>query len=251
MKKRLTMILVLMLAIFVVTTAGVLAASQINLVVNGKAVTDVEAKVIDGSTYVPLRAISEMLGAEVGYDSATKTAIINTHQSKEQVSIKDDSAQVEQLKKDIETIKLYSKIANHYRMLLVTDDSISDIGTQMSFSFNYIYQNLQNPLDNAYDQIDFAIKMYNESLDSTNKLIAEASANGIDISNINTVLNHQFDTIDKYKLAYEKLNSFYIQQTDDNYSSFSMQQKEAFEEGVKGRSLALKGYFNFYNKTQN
>lgn len=75
------MILVLMLAIFVVTTAGVLAASQINLVVNGKAVTDVEAKVIDGSTYVPLRAISEMLGAEVGYDSATKTAYVNLGQS--------------------------------------------------------------------------------------------------------------------------------------------------------------------------
>lgn len=74
------MILVLMLTVFVATTAGVLAASQINLVVNGKTVTDVEAKVIDGSTYVPLRAVSTMLGAEVSYDSATKTAYVNLGQ---------------------------------------------------------------------------------------------------------------------------------------------------------------------------
>jgi hypothetical protein len=46
-------------------------------VVNGTAVTNVEAKVIDGSTYVPLRAVSTMLGAEVGWDSKTKTASVN------------------------------------------------------------------------------------------------------------------------------------------------------------------------------
>lgn len=70
-----------MLAVFVATTAGVLAASQINLVVNGNAITDVEAKVIDGSTYVPLRAVATMLGADVGYDSATKTAYVNLGQA--------------------------------------------------------------------------------------------------------------------------------------------------------------------------
>lgn len=69
------------LALLLAFSAGALAASGINLVVNGEAVTNVEAKVIDGSTYVPLRAVSEMLGAEVSYDSKTKTAYVNLGQS--------------------------------------------------------------------------------------------------------------------------------------------------------------------------
>jgi hypothetical protein len=65
------------LVLVLVFSAGVFASSGINLVVNGTAITDVEAKVIDGSTYVPLRAVADMLGAEVGWDSKTKTASVN------------------------------------------------------------------------------------------------------------------------------------------------------------------------------
>jgi hypothetical protein len=70
-------VLLFTLALVLAFSAGAFAASGINLVVNGTAVTNVEAKVIDGSTYVPLRAVSTMLGAEVGWDSKTKTASVN------------------------------------------------------------------------------------------------------------------------------------------------------------------------------
>jgi hypothetical protein len=74
-------ILLIALVLTLTFSAGVFAASGINLVVNGTAVTNVEAKVINGTTYVPLRAVATMLGAEVGYDSATKTAYVNLNQS--------------------------------------------------------------------------------------------------------------------------------------------------------------------------
>jgi peptidyl-prolyl cis-trans isomerase B (cyclophilin B) len=43
----------------------------------GSAVMDVPPQIINDRTYVPIRAIAELLGAEVSWDSATSTAIIN------------------------------------------------------------------------------------------------------------------------------------------------------------------------------
>lgn len=74
MRKGILVAVIVILAF--VGGALVAASSGLTLVVNGEKVTNVEAKLIDGSTYVPLRAVSEMLGAKVGYDSATKTVSV-------------------------------------------------------------------------------------------------------------------------------------------------------------------------------
>lgn len=81
MKKIVLLTMGLMLAF----TTGVFAAAKVNLIVNGNAVTNVDAKIIDGSTYVPLRAVSEMLGADVGFNNQTKTVTI-TSKSKASVN---------------------------------------------------------------------------------------------------------------------------------------------------------------------
>lgn len=66
--------------------------------VNGQAVKlDVPAKTINGSTMVPLRFISESLGAKVDWDDATRTAII-TSQKGESVTpapVQDNNPQQE------------------------------------------------------------------------------------------------------------------------------------------------------------
>ena len=50
--------------------------------VDGKAVTlDVPAKIVDGRTLVPVRFISESMGAIVSWDDATKTVIVNRGQT--------------------------------------------------------------------------------------------------------------------------------------------------------------------------
>ena len=50
---------------------------QIN--VNGKtSFIDSSPKIINGTTMVPIRAISELFGAKVDWDNATKTVLIST-----------------------------------------------------------------------------------------------------------------------------------------------------------------------------
>lgn len=54
---------------------GSAAAADVRVYVNGVRI-DGEAILSDGTTYIPLRAVSEALGAEVGWDDASKSAFV-------------------------------------------------------------------------------------------------------------------------------------------------------------------------------
>jgi hypothetical protein len=55
---------------------GAVAASNYHLIVNGKTVK-ADVKMINDRTYVPLRAVSEALGAKVDWDGASNTVTIS------------------------------------------------------------------------------------------------------------------------------------------------------------------------------
>lgn len=58
-------------------TAGAYAATKFKLIVNGK-VSSADIREINGSTYVPLKSVAELLGANVSYDNSTKTITITS-----------------------------------------------------------------------------------------------------------------------------------------------------------------------------
>lgn len=60
--------------------AGAFAASGFTIKVNGK-VANVDARVINGSTYLPLKAIGQLLGAKVNYDASTRTVTVDNGQA--------------------------------------------------------------------------------------------------------------------------------------------------------------------------
>lgn len=66
-----------MLALFILVpfTSGY-AATQITLIVNGHEVNSAEVRVIDNTTYVPLRITAGLLGSDVNWNSNTKTITI-------------------------------------------------------------------------------------------------------------------------------------------------------------------------------
>lgn len=100
--------------------------NSVNLKVNGK---DVQADNIlyEGTTYVPLRAISEMLGKEVGWDQETKTASINdqvTEKTKQEPVEEPGKLTVEQLPYDIN---------------MLSPDSIGNVWMEATYTNNSNY----------------------------------------------------------------------------------------------------------------
>ena len=94
MKRKSTYFLAGILAIALILALSVTAlaadgwtihVSPINILVNGEVFQpkdskggDVQCFVVNGVTYAPLRALAEAYGLEVGYDSATNTATVNS-----------------------------------------------------------------------------------------------------------------------------------------------------------------------------
>lgn len=73
--KKIALISGIALVSIVSATVGAYAATDIKLIVNGKQST-ADIQIIDGSSYVSLRAVAEMLGADVKWDDATRTITI-------------------------------------------------------------------------------------------------------------------------------------------------------------------------------
>ena len=93
MKKILSIILAVVMVLG--SMSFVMADDGIKITINGEAKTfDVMPQIIDGRTLVPMRAIFEALGAEVGWDDATKTATGKTASTTVSLTIDKKAAKV-------------------------------------------------------------------------------------------------------------------------------------------------------------
>lgn len=77
MKKKFAIVLLFVAAIMVSLAVGAYASTDIKLFINGKLI-QTDLQIVDGSSYVPLRVVSENLGANVKWDDATRTINITT-----------------------------------------------------------------------------------------------------------------------------------------------------------------------------
>lgn len=75
MKKKITASTAVAGLMAVSFAIGAYAASDIKLFINGKQI-DTPVEIVDGSSYVPLRVVSESLGAEVKWDGDARTISI-------------------------------------------------------------------------------------------------------------------------------------------------------------------------------
>ena len=82
MKRFISILCVLILSLYVLTS---FANEAVSVIVDGKTI-DTPALLIDNTTYVPLRAVSETMGAEVSWDGETRSAIVNSPDSEENIT---------------------------------------------------------------------------------------------------------------------------------------------------------------------
>ncbi|MDD4564851.1 MAG: stalk domain-containing protein [Eubacteriales bacterium] len=93
MKKTKKILLALCLVLVFSTISYAAAHDNIRISINGEIVTprDVNGNVVDpfiqdGTTYLPVRAVSNMLGSDVAWDAATKTVSITSNNEARQSS---------------------------------------------------------------------------------------------------------------------------------------------------------------------
>lgn len=136
MKKGLKIIL-LVLVITMMLTGTALGArvernidvnfNSVNITVNNEKVST-DNLLYEGTTYVPLRAISEMLGKEVGWDGSTNTASINDPVTKLELEKKVKSEELRQQRK--KTIMVtYNSVNIAVNGEIVSSDNILYQGT--------------------------------------------------------------------------------------------------------------------------
>ncbi|KAB2336850.1 copper amine oxidase N-terminal domain-containing protein [Cytobacillus depressus] len=130
-------------------SAGVYAAPSIKLIVNGSQVKNAEAKIINSTTYVPLRAISEMLGATVNWDNNTKTVTIvdkknnNTAPTNMSQTINGVTVTIDRVVQDSDSLKIYVTYVNRTNKEVMTGDSLAKIvsnGKQYSFDSDFNFE---------------------------------------------------------------------------------------------------------------
>ena len=129
MKKRIPAI-ILMFALFLTTSYAantyrktITVTSGVNVEFNNEAIdmTDangkaVEAFIYDGTTYVPIRAVSNLFGADISYDRSTQT-----------ISVYDDFSEACGVAHEMSRI-----LSSYYEVLLMEFVSVADGGTPVS-----------------------------------------------------------------------------------------------------------------------
>ena len=186
----------------------------VDVIVNGKTTQgDVPAIILNGRTLVPLKLVGESLGANVTWDSNTKTVNVQS----QAVNSNND--------RNVNTLKLYALILDTYQNLISLDAGLaSTLGSgQRTF-------NIQTAMA-ANDYFNKQIQIYNNTLKQVEELIQIANRAGIDISDMRTVLNTYSESIDYYKLAFQNIGK-----PNDNNASLG------FDKSREAGTLAYNGY---------
>lgn len=155
-----------------------------NIVVGGKSISsDVPAIVMDGRVMVPLRSVTEALGASVSWDIKTSTAMLTPAKS--------SNADVTD---HVIAMDLYSRLDNLAEMIYSLDQTILLV-TRMP---NAEKSDLEHVVD-RFEQVKSFMKSDFDYLDATN---LELSKSNVDISDAYTIKSKCIDAIKLHESAF-------------------------------------------------
>ncbi|MGF9714978.1 stalk domain-containing protein [Paenibacillus naphthalenovorans] len=193
---------------------GVYAASDIKLFINGKQI-DTQIEVIDGNSYVPLRVVSESLGAEVKWDGNSRTINItggNVETPKTDVKTYNVNIHVESgpIKMNITKVTLdpayqQSQFDQKIKAIVmeVTVENTSDETISWYPSQGKLALNTKEQIDMPSFQSDRIDGEFIGKVVKTGKLVFEVKGNLDEITSFNYVINgahnEQFDRVGEDK----------------------------------------------------
>ncbi|GBF73190.1 hypothetical protein PA598K_01475 [Paenibacillus sp. 598K] len=198
MKKKLLIASIIASLMIVSMGIGAFAATKLTLIVNGKT-SNAETKIIGGVTYLPLRAVAELLGATVDYDPNSKTVRVTGQSSGSQggstavqpnnksQTIKGVTITLDRAEQDDDSLRLYVTYTNNSDDQAMTGDSLSKIvanGKQYEYDFDTNWDRYYNKdVDKAPDFIEPGVT-------AKSVIFFPPVPN---VNNINVVLNADFE----------------------------------------------------------
>lgn len=120
----------------------------VNVVVNGKIVQgEVPGINMEGTTLVPLKVVSEALGAQVGWDQATSTASVTTAAAPAATPPKQPTQEEEAKRKLVQSVRaLYDKVDTYLDQLPITREKIRIAKEYYDIKKNDQYFKMMNEL---------------------------------------------------------------------------------------------------------
>jgi hypothetical protein len=228
--------------IFACTPAVARASDDIRIFVNGIQVfSDVPPQSINGRTMVPIRAVSEALGAEVTWDNSTRSVKITDNNK----VIDNDITNNETNK--IALLKLYTKIASHYYHLGELNDQIVNTSRELYLATSYHTTFARKLLDSVSSNLEEVNKSYESLKEANQQLIDEANRAGININDTNDILLKYNKAINQHKVRIYSLNNSNFNYNNPGNYSFTVTGKEGSDAAQK----AFDGYKRFYDLIQN
>lgn len=221
MRKRIPAI-ILMFALFLTTSYAantyrktITVTSGVNVEFNNEAIdmTDangkaVEAFIYNGTTYVPIRAVSNAFGADIGYDRNTQT-----------ISIYDDFSEVAAVAHDMSNILSdcsnvlmlgYANVgADSTDSLKESFDNMKTINSNLQSTLQYLdsddgYNNCIGLLDTAVKQYNIALAAFNTAGQSYESYAKSGSTYAA-----TTYLNDADTAYDEYINAQNAITDFF------------------------------------------
>lgn len=214
---------------------------RIGLTVNGAAVNK-PTWYAGATTYVPLRAVSEMLGASVNYNSDTQSADI--------ILKSGDSPQ-----KNLDVLKVYSDLSYS----LMSTEGITDLFFMYQTLIREApgeidYYGTRETLDFLIQEYDTLIDIYNAQVDMSNASLANAERKGVLTEPDNNLF---IDTMDELSLALKELglsilviDKYYYQELSSYEQAFT-HLSNSFSHQRTADDIILDGLSNYHSLTQN
>ena len=202
MKKKIVLSLGLIVILVASIAIGAYAASDIKLWINGKEInTDIQ--IVNGSSYVPLRVVSDNLGATIKWDGINRKITISgkvapVHAPPEDaVTIKDVSIKIDKVVQDSDSLRLhisYINNSNSEALILDSQAKIVSNGEQFEYSHDFNFDRYYNTgVDKAPSGIESGV--------TAKSIIFFEPIIGVD--KINVVLNADFNDYRFYDVKLE------------------------------------------------
>jgi hypothetical protein len=230
----------------------------VNVKVDGKVIQgDVPAVNFFGRTLVPIRFVSDALGARVEWNNDTNTATIT---SQNQSAPTPSNLQLDQVtisqskyKDDISKLKLYSRITNAFMQINDLAKQVMNVSNLYADVIDYVQDpDVSALLSNAQSTLS---NLKNDLVPSSQKDISglklAAAEQGIDMSDVDTMINSLNYALSVYTSASTVISRYVITKDDSSLDSYQASEMDAFSYSMQVKDSSFVKFNEFYGKIQN